>query len=258
MPVLFVHGVPATSRLWRPILSLIDRSDEVEAVDLPGFAAEPPAGWVAHKDNYVAFVLERIEALHARGGPVHLVGHDWGCLLSLRAASLRPELLRSVAAGNGPIDEHWPLHALWDEWMIPGKGEALMDSLAAAGGMPDMLLRNGFPPEDAKANSFAYPGNGRRILDLYRSAVDIGRAWVPDLARIVVPSMMLWGEEDLIVPIEIGRRMANRIGAEVVPLPAAHFWPYQAPQEAAAALKRLWARSERLPHTILTQPNIAP
>ena len=56
---------------------------------------------VPHKDNYVRFVIERIEALHDRGGPVHLVGHDWGCLLALRAASLRPELLRSVAAGNG-------------------------------------------------------------------------------------------------------------------------------------------------------------
>ena len=45
MPVLFVHGVPATSRLWRPIVDRIDRSDEVETLDLPGFVADPPAGW---------------------------------------------------------------------------------------------------------------------------------------------------------------------------------------------------------------------
>jgi pimeloyl-ACP methyl ester carboxylesterase len=252
MPVLFVHGVPATSRLWQPILGLIDRSDEVEAVDLPGCAAEPPANWVAHKENYVRFVIERIEALHARGGPVHLVGHDWGCLLALRAASLRPELLRSVAAGNGPIDEHWPLHGLWRKWMIPGEGEAVTDQLAH-GTMIDSLTRLGFPPEDAAANAFAYPGNARRIMDLYRSAVDIGRAWAPDLARIVVPSMILWGEDDLIVPIEIGRRMAARMGAEVVPLPANHFWPYEAPKPAAEALQRLWRRAERRADTILTQ-----
>jgi pimeloyl-ACP methyl ester carboxylesterase len=255
MPVLFVHGVPATARLWGPILKLLDRTDEVEAVDLPGFAAEPPVGWVAHKDNYVNFVIGRIEALHARGGPVHLVGHDWGCLLALRAASLRPELLRSVAAGNGPIDEHWPLHSLWREWMVPGEGEALMETLAKSGGMAQTLTRGGFPPEDAAANSFVYPGNAQRILDLYRSAVDIGRGWAPDLARIVVPSMILWGEQDLIVPLEIGRRMAAKMGAEVVPLPASHFWPYQAPNEAVAALKRLWARAELIPHTILTQPS---
>ena len=254
MPVLFVHGVPATSRLWRPILDLIQRNDEVEAVDLPGFAAEPPQGWVAQKENYVQFVIDKLEALHARGGPVHLVGHDWGCLLSLRAASLRPELLRSVAAGNGPMDEHWPLHGMWREWMVPGKGEALMERIVAGGGIPDTLARMGFPPEDAKHNSFAYPGNGKRILDLYRSAVDIGRAWTPDLARIVVPSMLIWGERDTVVPIEIGRRMANRIGAELVALQADHFWPYEKPHDAVAALQRLWARSETRPHTILTQP----
>ncbi len=254
MPVLFVHGVPATGRLWRPIIELLDRTDEVEALDLPGFAAEPPAGWVAHKENYVNFVIERIEALHARGGPVHLVGHDWGCLLSLRAASLRPELLRSVAAGNGPIDEHWPRHAMWTQWMVPGEGEALADRLAQSAGMVETLQRMGYPPQDAAANSFVYPGNARRILDLYRSAVDIGRSWAPDLARIVVPSMILWGEEDMIVPIEFGRRMATRMGAEVVALPANHFWPYEAPKPAAAALKRLWTRAEGRPYTILTQP----
>lgn len=254
MPILFVHGVPATSRLWQPIIERLDRDDEVEALDLPGFAGDPPPGWVAHKDNYVRFVIERIEALHARGGPVHLVGHDWGCLLSLRAASLRPELLRSVAAGNGPIDPHWPLHGLWTEWMIPGQGEAMVDRLVESGGMADTLERMGYPPEDARHNSFVTPGNGRRILDLYRSAVDIGRAWAPDLARIVIPSMLVWGEEDLVVPIETGRRMAARMGAEVVALPANHFWPYEAPDLAVAALKRLWKRAEGRPHTILTQP----
>jgi pimeloyl-ACP methyl ester carboxylesterase len=139
--------------------------------------------------------------------------------------------------------------------MLPGRGEAAMDKLATGGGMRDTLVHLGFPPEDAAVNSFVYPGNGRRILDLYRSAVDIGRAWAPDLARIVVPSMILWGEHDTVVPIEIGRRMAARMGAEVVPLPANHFWPYEAPDEAAAALKRLWARAEIRPFTILTQPS---
>jgi pimeloyl-ACP methyl ester carboxylesterase len=254
MPILFVHGVPATSRLWQPILSRLDRTDEVLAVDLPGFASDPPEGWVANKENYVQFVIEQLEGLHARGGPVHLVGHDWGCLLSLRAASLRPELLRSVAAGNGPIDPHWPLHSLWDEWMIPGKGEALMDALATSAAMVATLEKQGYPPEDARKNSFATPGNARRILALYRSAIDIGRAWSDDLAKIVVPSMLLWGEHDLIVPIETGRRMAARIGAEVVALPADHFWPYQTPDAAVVALKRLWKRAEGRPYTIFTQP----
>jgi pimeloyl-ACP methyl ester carboxylesterase len=71
------------------------------------------ARWTGTKDDYVAWLIEQIEAEHARTGPVHIVGHDWGCLLVLRAASLCAELLRSVAAGNGPIDPRWPLHGVW-------------------------------------------------------------------------------------------------------------------------------------------------
>ena len=47
----------------------------------------------------------------------------------------------------------------------------------------------------------------------------------PDLRRIVIPSMLIWGAHDLIVPIEFRRRMATRMGAEVVALDASHFWP---------------------------------
>ena len=254
MPVLFIHGVTATSRLWQPILSRLDRDDEVLAPDLPGFVAEPPEGWEPVKESYVDWAIEHLEGLYERGGPVHLVGHDWGCLISLRAASLRPELLRSLAVGNAPIDPHWPLHNLWTEWMKPGLGEQISDALEGGQMMAQSLRRLGFPEYDARHNAFEYPRSVHRIMSLYRSAVNVGTEWAEDLARIVIPTAFIWGENDLIVPTEIGRRMANRIGAEFNTVPANHFWPYEAPDEAVAVLRRLWKRAESIPHTILTQP----
>ena len=81
----------------------------------------------------------------------------------------------------------------------------------------------------------------------------MGREWGPDLRKIVIPSMLLWGARDLIVPIEFGRRMATRMGAEVVALDAGHFWPAERPAEAARELSRHWDRAESSPQTILTQ-----
>ena len=253
MAVLFVHGVPATSRLWREVIRLVDRDDEVLAVDLPGMAEPEPEGWVPDKDNYVNWLIGQIEAMVERnGGPIHLVGHDWGCLLTLRAASLRPELLRSVAAGNAPIDPHWPLHAWWDAWNTPGVGEEVMKQVFQPNVVPVMTAL-GFPADDAACCGFATEHGHRNILGLYRSAPNIGHEWAEDLARIVIPSMLIWGNRDLIVPVEIGRRMATRMGAEMVELDSDHFWPYRRPAEAANALRRLWARSESAPATILTQ-----
>src|SRR5271157_100699 len=145
MTVMFVHGMPMTSALWQQVIDHVDR-DDVVALDLPGFREPPPAGWTGTKDDYVDWLIEQIESEHARTGPVHLVGHDWGCLLTLRAASLRPELLRSVAAGNGPIDEHWPLHSFWRVWNIPGEGERFMESFSAEQ-VAAMLQQAGFPPD---------------------------------------------------------------------------------------------------------------
>lgn len=253
MPVIFVHGMPSNSRLWHGVIAELDRDDEVVALDLPGFGGPAPAGWVATKENYVDWLLGEIEAMHARGGPVHLVGHDWGCLLTLRAASLRPELLRTVTAGNAPIDEYWPMHALWESWNKPGAGERFMDEVLTPETAERMLIAAGFPPEDAKTTLWMRPEGRSITLTLYRSAIGVGRQWGPDLGRIVIPSLLIWGERDMVVPVEIGRRMASRMGAALETVDAGHFWPYERPKEAAALMRRHFARADAWPETILTQ-----
>lgn len=254
MPVMFVHGMPSNSRMWnRTIAALGRKDDEVVAVDLPGFRSSAPKDWIASKENYVAWLIDQIERLNKRGGPVHLVGHDWGCLLTLRAASLRPELLCTVTAGNGPIDEHWPLHGLWAVWNKMGIGERFMDDVLTPDTAEQMLLAMNFPPDDAGKTLWA-SREGRQItLDLYRSGVGVGREWGPDLARIVIPSLLIWGVKDMLVPIEIGRRMAARMGSEVAPVDAGHFWPYEQPEVVANLLRRHFARADAWPETILTQ-----
>jgi pimeloyl-ACP methyl ester carboxylesterase len=251
--VILVHGMPATSHLWDDMITRLDDSRNVVALDLPGFADPPPAGWVATKEGYVDWLLGQIQAAAAADGPVHLVGHDWGCLLACRAASLRPELLRSFAFGNGPIDEDWPLHGFWQTWNIPGVGERWMDELNVEE-ITASMVAGGVPAAIADHLTWKHDWNRQVTLDLYRSAINVGREWAGDLKRIAIPSMAVWGLHDLIVPIEFGRRMAVRMGAEVVGVEAGHFWPAEDPDSAARVLQRHWTRAERSPYTILTQP----
>jgi pimeloyl-ACP methyl ester carboxylesterase len=249
---ILVHGVPTTARLWDGLIEHLDGSRRVVALDLPGFSEPPPSGWIATKENYAAWLLREVEAVATHDGPIHLVGHDWGCLLSCRVASLRPDLLRSLTFGNGPIDEHWPLHAFWREWNVPGDGERWMDELDVDA-MGSALLSGGMTDAMVRALPWRHQWNREVTLTLYRSAVNVGREWSADLARIVIPSMALWGQLDLIVPIEIGRRMAARMGAEVVGLNASHFWPAELPADAVRELERHWRRAEASPTTIFSQ-----
>src|SRR5688500_11380650 len=73
MTVVFVHGVPETSALWNGVRAHLD--GDALAVGLPGFGTPRPAGFGATKDEYAQWLAGELRRL---GGPVDLVGHDWG------------------------------------------------------------------------------------------------------------------------------------------------------------------------------------
>jgi len=61
MPAVFVHGVPDTSEVWAPVLSHVDRDDDV-TVRLPGFGEPVPAGNGCTMDEYATFVINEIRS----------------------------------------------------------------------------------------------------------------------------------------------------------------------------------------------------
>jgi pimeloyl-ACP methyl ester carboxylesterase len=243
MPAVLVHGNPDSHLLWEPIEQYLgDYPDERIAVDLPGFATPAPAGFRATKEAYVEWLVSQLEAIADRAGrPVDLVGHDWGALLSQRVASTRPDLLRSLAVGGAAIDSEYEWHPAAQIWQTPGRGERHMEERLTPEAGVAYLIENGVPERYARVNSWLVPGNKDCILRLYRSAVRIGEEWQPDLERVDLPAVVIWGRADQYVPLEWGERLARRVGAELVSLDCAHWWPYQRPRETAATLIRLWS-----------------
>jgi pimeloyl-ACP methyl ester carboxylesterase len=241
MPALLVHGNPDTARLWDDVLPHLDAyGEEIVAVDLPGFAAPLPDGFPATKEAYVDWIIERLEELAGAGGPVDLVGHDWGSLLVQRIASIRPDLLSSVSAGGAAVDTEYPWHEIAQVWQTPGEGERYMaEDLTDEVGIA-YLVDNGVPQRYAEHNAWLTPGGKDCILALYRSAIHIGREWQPDLERVTVPSLVIWGREDPYVPLKFGERLAERMGGDLVVLECAHWWPYERPAETAQALLARW------------------
>jgi pimeloyl-ACP methyl ester carboxylesterase len=240
MPALLIHGNPDRSSLWDRVREHLGAyGDEVVAADLPGFAQPAPDGFARTKEGYVDWIVERLEEL---GGNVDLVGHDWGSLLVQRVASVRPDLLASVACGGATVDAEYPWHPLAQVWQTPGEGERYMrEELTDEFGISH-LIENGVPPEDARRNIWLTDYGKATILELYRSAVHIGAEWQPDLERLEVPAMVIWGRDDPYVPLEWAERLAPRMHAELVVLDCGHWWPFERPRETAEALLTLWSR----------------
>lgn len=238
MPAVFVHGVPDTPRVWEPLLGRLDR-DDVVAVRLPGFGCDRPAGFAATKEAYVEWLLAELAGLD---GPVDLVGHDWGCLLTLRVASLGFEGLRSWAAGNGPIDPDYRWHDMAQLWQTPEVGEQVMRDLLVRDLLAPTFEAEGMSPDHAAASAADVDEVMKGcILDLYRSAVHVGDEWSEGLAGIAVPGLVLWAQHDVYVPPTFGERLAERTGARLVALDSTHWWPVQCADQVAAELTAFWA-----------------
>lgn len=239
MPAVFIHGVPDTVHVWDSVFSQLARTDLL-ALELPGFDTAVPAGFSASKEEYIDWIIRKLEEI---GDPVDLIGHDWGCLLTARVASLRPDLVRTWAAGSGPVSAGYEWHALANIWQTPGKGEQWMRELDP-GEFSQQLQKLGVPAEIAPAMAARVDERMKQvILSLYRSALHVGQEWQPELAKITSPGLVFWGEHDEACPIRFAGELADDTHAErVLKLDCGHWTPLQKSREVAEALTAHWAR----------------
>jgi pimeloyl-ACP methyl ester carboxylesterase len=237
MTAILVHGVPDTEHVWHAVVPRLGR-DDVVTLRLPGFGGPLPPGFDPTKDAYAAWLVAQIEAERQ---PVDLVGHDWGALLVLRAACLRPDLVQSWAAGAAPLDAEYVWHKAAQLWQTPEVGEKVMAQLTGDA-LAHALSAAGVPDADAREAARQLDDTMKRsILRLYRSAVTVGREWGPDLARLTAPGLVLWGELDPYAAPTWGERLAAATKARFVSFPkCSHWWPLQRPVEVATLLTAHW------------------
>lgn len=242
MVAVFVHGVPDTHRVWSEVISHLERQD-VTALSLPGFGAPLPEGFGATKEDYVAWLISQLEGF---GEPVDIVGHDWGALLTLRAVSLRSDLIRTWTAGGAPLDPDYVWHDAAQAWQTPGLGEQVMAAMTEAATAASLATAG---LTDAQAQGVAAhidPTMKDCILKLYRSAKTVGAEWTDDLSRINKPGLVIYGAADPYVDAaRFAAPLAKRTGARrlFVLEGCGHWWESERPAEVAAALEAHWAEA---------------
>lgn len=126
--VLCVHGMSGAATNWTDFMAELAGDFDCAAVDLPGSGfSPPPRSGGGYSIKALARTVTRvIEALDT--GPVHLVGNSMGGAVCIRAAAVRPDLVRTLTLVSPVLpDRHvrrellqFPLAAL------PVLGEHLM------------------------------------------------------------------------------------------------------------------------------------
>jgi haloalkane dehalogenase len=259
-PVVFLHGNPTSSYLWRSVLGHIKHVGRCLAPDLIGMGDSdklPDRGpgqaasyrFVEHRVFLDAF-LEALD-VHDR---VVLVGHDWGGVLAMDWARRHPDAVAGIAyleTLSGPVSWDGP-NAPNPELFGPlrtGAGEqmALADNVMVERVLPAGTRRR---LSDEEMNAYRRPyriaGESRRPTltwvreipidgnpaDVY-DIVTANAAW---MARTPTPKLFINGDPGALLtgPLrETCRRWPHQHEVTVTGL---HFLPEDSPAEIGAAL----------------------
>ncbi len=233
--VLFVHGFPTTSFLWRSFLPLMPPQMRALAPDLLGAGdsdkpADAPVG-IEAQAGYLAELLDELDL-----DRVAVVGHSHGGgvgqLLALAGRAQVLVLIDTIAF------DAWPSEPMRELQRLVRREDAIVDALIASAFDIGMGHRDRLPGEALDAYRRQYAGDeGRRAFARMATALDgVGLAGREDqLAELDIPVFLVWGEDDPFVPVEIAERLNELIAtSSLALLPGCkHYLPEDAPQTLA-------------------------
>lgn len=246
-PVLCLHGFPQRHTSWTRVAErLADAGLHVVALDQRGYSPGARPGEIADyaMPHLLADTVGMIEAL---GGPVHLVGHDWGGVVGWQVATRRPDLVRTWTAVSTPNPLALNEVLARDEAQRARFGYILRfrqvgaaeDALLANGGAGLATMYGGFvAPEQVAADIafFTEPGVLTAALSWYRamSATDAA-----GLTPVTVPTSYVWGSADPAFGREAAENTQYHVQAPYRFLPldgASHWLADEAPDTIADAV----------------------
>jgi pimeloyl-ACP methyl ester carboxylesterase len=244
-PLVLVHGIPTTPRLWRHVAPRIERA-RVIAWEMTGYGGSIAAG--RGRDLSVAAQAARLLAwLDAMGiERAVLGGHDLGAGVVQIAAVRRPRACAGLFITNGIGYDSWPIPSV----------RAMRASAAAVERLPDAVfrrvhaafLRRGHDDAERAAESHAehWPfyarAGGARAFAAQLRALDVRDtlAVADDLPKLDAPARLVWGAEDRFQKLRYGERFARDLRAPLRRIEGArHFTPEDHPAIVAEALNAL-------------------
>jgi len=250
-PILFLHGNPTWSFLYRGIIIRLRKHFRCVAVDYPGFGLSArPENYGYTPQEHCAVVGALIRHLDLEN--LTIMGQDWGGPIGMRVALDELPRLRALVMGN---TWYWPL----DSWQMktfayvmssaPLQNQILSRNLFVEKIIPlgvkyplaDEVLhhyREPFPTAKSRIGVAEFP---RQLME--------ASLWLGDLADEVeerlanVPLLLTWGLEDVAFPRQFMERFRRDFNLVTVHrLDAKHFIQEDQPGEIATAIEDFLAR----------------
>jgi pimeloyl-ACP methyl ester carboxylesterase len=254
-PALFLHGVGTSSYLWRHVIAELEGQRRCVAVDLPLHGHTPAAsGQDVSLPGLARFVAGFCDALDLTD--VDLVANDTGGAIAQVFAVGKPERLHTLTLTNCEAHDNLPPKALVPAVLLARMGlfarvaPRMVRSIPraherfAGAGYQDVA---NLPKEISVAwleQAFGTAESARQFQRLLASlrARDL-LAIEPALARLLVPTLIVWGTGDKFFHRKWAYWLRDTIpgASDVVEIDGGRlFFPDERATEFTAALRRHW------------------
>lgn len=248
--LVLLHGLGDEADSWRRVIPQLAQTHRVIAPDLPGFGRSEAPRRAYTPGLFVRTVAGLLEGLGLE--EVGLVGNSLGAEIAARLALEHPRRVSRLVLVDGPSLGGGVSPALL-RLLTPGLGERYYTALRASQEAAYATLRpyyadlEALPPEERaflRERVWARvwsDGQRRAFFSTLRQAalasLIAGARFRAGLARLAVPTLIVWGEQDRIVPLASGRALAALIPrSRLEVIPACGHLPQQ---ERPAELVRL-------------------
>ncbi|WP_083448201.1 alpha/beta fold hydrolase [Nitrospira moscoviensis] len=212
--VIFIHGIPTWGYLWHGVLPALPQQYRLLTPDLIGFGYSDKGDRFDRSIQAQAVMLERwMDALKIEAATV--IAHDIGGGVALRLATLRPGRVSKLCLLNTVCYDSWPIEAM----LQLGHPEARRKLSASS--MLTLLrqaLKQGFAssPDAALLDGLLAPyATEVGKLSLIRNAAalntNLTTEITPLLPSLAMPTLILWGEDDVFQSVRFGERLARDI-----------------------------------------------
>lgn len=229
-PLLLLHGFGASALWqWDAQLRELSRHHDLVVPDLLGFGASSGPGDDPSLDHQVAAMIGVLDALGL--DQVDVVGISYGGLVGYALAGAHPERVRRLVLVDSPghVWSGAAHHAMLQRFhvdsaaalLVPRTPDGVRTLVRLASHrrawVPDavayQVLRALYDPH--RADQIA-------LLDHLERSVDRLATTIP---RPSQPTLVVWGADDPVFPIEVGRRLAGDLDARMAVVPRARHLP---------------------------------
>ncbi|MDX1744747.1 MAG: alpha/beta hydrolase, partial [Halobacteriales archaeon] len=212
-PVVFLHGIPTWSFLFRAIVPALSGERHVIVPDLVGYGNSAMHDGFDRSIRAQEQVLEGLLAELAPGADgVDLVGHDIGGGIALRYAWHKPGVVDRLVLSNAACFDTWPVEFINSLGLPDTPRDRTLSDLEED---LDFVFGDGVyadEPDPAFVRGMKAPWlDAEGMVSITRCAVATNTNLTTeiDYGQIAAETLLLWGAEDILQPISQADRIAD-------------------------------------------------